>query len=179
MKTLKFREYKGLNENLNHGFLEPTEENIRSFAMDYSKVSHNSDGSIDYGESVDVAFLARHLKRIPFNFNYVAGDFLCGSSNITSLLGSPIETEGSFTCPRASLRTLQYGPKKVGKNFTCAVGGLVSLKHGPIYVGGDYICSANGLENLQYIADEIGGDLDCNNNFIDTLKYFPKSLGKV
>ena len=152
MKTLKFKEYKSLNENLNQGFLEPTRENIEEFGLDYSSVDHNSDGSIDYAGDVNIAWMK--LTNIPFNFRYVSGMFNCSDNNLETLKGSPKTNEMDFRCSKNKLKSLEFGPETILKyidignerySITCGSNSIASLKMGPTLVPEYFNCEDNNI----------------------------------
>lgn len=110
----------------------------------------NEDGTITFIGNVNLSGLG--LKKIPFKFKNVHGDFDCSNNNLVSLKNSP---------------------ENVGGKFNCSVNKLASLKYGPRIVSEHFICSQNNLENLNFGPDTIK-DLNAQHNLINTLEYFPK-----
>jgi hypothetical protein len=158
-------------------YLEPTKANLEKYNLDSSKVTINSDGSIDYSEDVDLS--EKNLKEIPFKFNIVDGDFYCFYNQLTSLEGSPKKVGGGFWCQRNQLTTLEGAPKEVGGDFVCHNNKLMILEGSPKKVGGSFSCSYNQLTSLKGSPQEVGGNFWCRENQLTTLEGSPQEVGGV
>jgi hypothetical protein len=75
------------------------------------------DGSYDV--DVDVNLSSQHLKKLPYKFHNVTGNFYCHSNQLTSLEGAPKSVGGDFSCSSNQLTSLEGAPKSVGGNFSC------------------------------------------------------------
>lgn len=100
----------------------------------------NENGTLDVFQDVDLSYL--DLESFPFDFNIIAGNFLCHKNKLSSLIGSPKEVFG---------------------DFNCAANDLTSLQHGPLIVKGEYNCNENKFSNLQYMAKDVT-TIRCSNN---------------
>lgn len=134
----------------------------------------NEDGSID----VDGNVIIRHanLKRIPFKFGRIYGDFTCSGLELMTLKGSPSYVSGSFVCKANNLTSLKHGPKYVGINYDCSVNKLQTLDGCATEVGRDLLCNNNCLINLEGSPEVIQGYFNCKNNKLKTLVGSPKEL---
>ena len=106
----------------------------------------HEDGSVSIFENVDIS--NQKLKKLPFKFREVTGDFNCYNNQLTSL---------------------QDVPQKVGGTFSCNMNQLTDLLGGPKIVRGSYYCSNNQLTSLAGVASKIGGELDCSDNQLTQL----------
>jgi hypothetical protein len=78
----------------------------------------NPDGSYDVKGDVNLS--DQRLKKLPWKFNKVSGNFDCYYNQLTSLEGAPKEVEGGFCCFNNQLTSLEGAPEKVGGNFYCS-----------------------------------------------------------
>ncbi len=69
----------------------------------------NPDGSIDVVGDVDL--YKKGLKRLPFKFGNVTGNFYCNSNNLKTLEGAPSTVDGLFDCTENDLDSLKGLPK--------------------------------------------------------------------
>lgn len=113
----------------------------------------NEDGTITFIGHVDLSGLG--LKKIPFKFKNVHGDFNCSINNLERLTNAPEQVGGTFNCSTNKLTSLKYSPKVISE---------------------DFICTQNNLENLEFCLDTIK-NIQAEHNKINTLKYFPKIVG--
>ena len=98
--------------------------------------------------------LNMQLGRLPIQFGYVSGNFICRANDLESLVGCPSEVGGNFYCYGNKLTSLEGGPKEVGGDFNCENNMLTALEGGPTEVGGDFLCSYN------FFNDDPTRDLD-------------------
>ena len=119
----------------------------------------NPDGLVDVDGNVNLKEVA--LKKLPFNFGKVIGDFNCYKNNLTSLQGAPTSVGRDFNCSSNNLTSLQGAPKSVGVDFYCHRNNLISLQGAPTSVGGDFNCASNNLTSLQGAPTSVGGWVDC------------------
>lgn len=130
---------------------------IKKYHIQLDRFSINVNGTVSVAG--DVKIYNRNLKKLPFYFFKVKGDFDCSSNNLISLKGVPRQIGGNFTCANNQLTSLEHGPKTVGGNYNADNNFLKNLKgipqklHRNLYVRGNY------LENLLWCPDEIGGIL--------------------
>jgi hypothetical protein len=115
----------------------------------------NDDYTIDV--MGDVYLDDMSLDKIPFKFNIVSGDFLCGFNKLTTLEGSPESVGEYFYCYYNKLITLKGGPKRVGKDFDCSYNELTTLEGSPVSVGRDFHCYNNPLTTLKDGPKSVGG----------------------
>ena len=73
---------------------------------DIKNYTINPDGLVDVDGDVNLREF--QLKKLPFNFGKVTGDFYCFYNNLTSLQGAPTSVGGEFNCSK----------QKNGKKFT-------------------------------------------------------------
>jgi len=115
----------------------------------------HADGSISVFEDVDLS--RQKLKKLPFRFQKVSGDFLCSHNQLTSLAGAPREVGRDFYCNHNQLTSLAGAPREVGGSFFCGYNQLTSLAGAPQEVGGDFSCVNNHLTSLAGAPRKIGG----------------------
>ena len=165
--------YESLKEPLYFGPIERK----REFLDWLEKLKHevHSDGSVSV--EGDVNLIVKSLRRIPFNFGVITGNFYCYDNNLTSLEGAPIEVAGGFYCGNNNLTSLEGAPKKVGGIFSCSGNKLTSLEGAPIEVGGNFVCGNNNLTSLEGAPIEVGGNFNCGNNKLTSLEGAPKEVG--
>jgi len=97
----------------------------------------NVDGSVDLSN--------KNLKRIPFKFGIVTGNFYCNDNLLITLKGSPKEVGGLFACHYNQLTTLEGSPKIVKGSFDCSHNQLTTLERGPKKVGLYIDCRDNPI----------------------------------
>lgn len=143
---------------------ENFKEDLEDMLVSYSIENYiiNDDGTIDVNGDVDLYGL--HLKKIPFKFGKVLGNFKCNSNELESLEGCPYYVGRVFNCSQNNLHTLIGSPKFVGYNFICRVNYLKDLIGSPIEVCGSFLVSNNDLKSLEGMTSEIGSDFNCYNN---------------
>lgn len=136
--------------------------------VDKDKIKINEDGSIDIDDSV---FLnGSEIKKIPFKFGKVSGNFECYGCRLTSLEGSPREVGGDFKCNNNRLVNLKYSPIEVGRNFDCSDNNLKSVEGMSVEIGGNFYCYYNiNLRELNSISN-INGKVFSDKN-LDTSKF--------
>jgi len=139
----------------------------------------NDDGSLNVFD--DVSLYDKNLNYLPFEFNYVGGQFYCAYNKLESLQGCPISVGGDFNCSDNDLPDLKGGPISVGGDFFCSLNNLPDLKGAPISVGGFFSCSNNNkLESLKGAPISVGGDFSCSyNSNLPDLKGAPDYIGGV
>lgn len=134
----------------------------------------DSNGFYNIKGDVDLEFIK--MKKIPFKFGIVTGDFSCNNNELINLEGSPKEVGGSFHCYENKLTSLEGSPEKVGINFNCMSNNLTSLEGSPKKVGKDYTCSYNNLTSLEGSPREIGGMFNCHQNKLTSFKNIPQII---
>ena len=123
----------------------------------------HADGSISVFETVNLSY--QILKKLPFRFQKVGGDFYCNNNQLTSLAGAPREVDGNFYCNNNQLTSLAGAPQKVGGYFFCGNNQLTSLAGAPQEVGGSFACGNNQLTSLAGAPQEVSvGNFYCNRN---------------
>ena len=102
--------------------------------------SINSEGLVDVDGDVDLSYELYNsgIKKIPFNFGKVTGNFICQRNDLKSLEGSPREVGGDFNCEMNILTNLKGAPQSVGGDFKCSSWSLLSLE-GIGHVGGKIV----------------------------------------
>jgi hypothetical protein len=126
-----------------------------------------------------VSLTEKKLKRIPFNFRRVEGDFLCYNNHeLDSLKGCPEFVKGSFVCSSNNLTSLEGSPSVVGDSFNCSHNKLISLQGAPSSIEGSFICAFNKLTSLQGAPEKVGETFNCVANFnLTALVGAPKFIG--
>lgn len=121
----------------------------------------------------DVWLYDYDLKKLPFMFNKVDGNFYCHRNKLTTLLGAPKIVTGDFLCNNNRLTSLQYGPKEVGGNFYAYENFIRDLFYAPLSIGGDLQLYDNDISTLYHPFDiNVLGDVLIDN--IDLPKEFSK-----
>lgn len=124
-------------------------------AMDKWMKSHNienykiqPDGIIDVDGEVRLDQMRMPKLPGPVKFGTVAGDFICSSTGLTTLLGVP----------------QHVGTSEFGGDFMCDYNDITSLEYGPRTCGGSYSCTGcESLENLNHMSEKIGGSIFAQN----------------
>ena len=133
------------------------------------------DGLIDvFG---DVHISNTKLKKLPFYFNNVHGNFNCSNNELTVLKGCPVLVGGNFYCNDNKLNSLLNGPKEVGGDYHCNENQLVTLKGGPSEVIGRFNCALNNLKSLEFGPEKVGKNYHANHNQITSLNGSAKQIG--
>lgn len=127
----------------------------------------NEDGTIDVNG--DVYLGVKKLKKIPFKFGIVTGDFDLYFNQLTSLEGAPRIVGGNFGCDSNRLKDLKGSPEEVGGNFNCYNNILTSIYGMPLEIGGDFDCMYNKILELNSISN-INGYIYCDDT-VDTSKF--------
>jgi hypothetical protein len=156
-----------------------TESDIAKICEQYNirNWSINSEGLVDVDGGVYLQ--VGKLSKLPLNFGYVAGDFLCWDNKLTSLEGCPQSIGGYFWCQYNELTSLEGCPRKVGNSFYCFANKLTSLKNCPQEVVGNFHCHENKLTSLEGCPQSVGGDFFCHNNQLTSLRFAPEVEGEV
>lgn len=128
------------------------------------------DGKLNVKGNVNLH--ERGLKKLPFNFGVVGGNFYCSKNKLTSLDGAPKKVGGDFYCFDNQLTSLQGAPKEVGGDFHCSDNRLTSLQGAPKKVGRDFICSDNQLTSLKGVPLEMESynEFVCGDNPLSPLE---------
>ncbi len=175
--------YIKLFENFNKSGLEKKlVQFINSYCVlsEYSISNYiiNDDGTVDIDG--DVYLYNERLKKIPFKFGKVSGNFDVSKNYLESLEGTPYYVGGYFDCSRNLLETLKYSPIEVDGNFSCFDNKLVSLEGMSLEIGGDFSCYENiNLMNLDSVSN-IEGDIYCDKD-IDISKFrgYCKNINEI
>jgi len=77
--------------------------------------TREDDGSISVDGNVDL--MSQELKRIPFRFMKVTGNFICRCNKLKTLMGCPRKVGGAFSCADNMLKNLVGGAKYSRKFF--------------------------------------------------------------
>jgi hypothetical protein len=133
------------------------EERVAEICQKYNikNWSINSEGLVDVNGYVYLQ--SKRLTKLPLNFGYVAGNFLCWDNKLASLEGCPREVGGNFDCQSNKLNSLKGSPQVVRGDFYCTYNELTSLEGGPHTVGGGFSCVYNKLTSLRFAPDEVEG----------------------
>ena len=137
----------------------------------------HDDGSVSIFEDVNLSL--QKLKKLPFNFRKITGNFACDNNQLTSLVGAPIEVGGYFWCCHNLLPTLIGAPVKVGGSFWCYNNQLTDLKGSPREVGGNFDCSYNRLTSLRGSPIKVGMTFLCACNQLTSLNGISTEIGGV
>jgi hypothetical protein len=122
----------------------------------------NPDGSVDIDGDVDLSEMK--LKKLPFKFGRVTGNFDCSNNQLTSLQGAPSSVGKDFYCYYNQIISLQDGPQKVRGYYNCSHNQLTSLQGAPSEVGGVFYCNYNQLTSLQGAPSKVGKSFFCHSN---------------
>jgi len=96
-----------------------------------------------YG-NVDLRNMLGNLKKLPFTFSEVRGNFDCSGNNLTTLEGCPMDVGGYFNCSWNKLTSLEHSPKIVEGDYICRdVNTITSLE-------GLEDCIIRGLLDVSY-----------------------------
>jgi hypothetical protein len=179
-----------------------TSENIycilRKYNIRLGPFSISDGGVVDVYGNVKISH--NTLKKIPLQFGFVYGNFLC-QSNLTTLKGCPQYVAGDFNCSGNQLTTLQHGPREVGGDFFAHDNLLTSLKGSPKHIAGNFNAFSNKLKTLEgsperiekncYIYDNfelkslkgaatyIGGSFKVTAIKLDDLRGCPQFIGNI
>lgn len=115
----------------------------------------NPDGKIHVAGSVNFGGL--HVKKLPYSFDNVSGDFICANCRLTSLEGCPSVVGGDFMCSDNLIGTLEHGPKQVGNTYSCSHCNLSSFVGAAEEVGGWFMSFGNSFQSLEGVPKEVGG----------------------
>jgi len=155
----------GLDENLfkSNPYELPFYEQL---GLDESKITHNSDGSIDYDGNVNFNRNKRiqSINKIPIKFRKVSGNFACADCDLFTLENCPEEVGGFFDCSFNNLTTLKWCPKKIGGWFNCGKNRLTTLKGCVKEVKGNFHCHSNQLTSLEHGPKIVDGFFSCSDN---------------
>jgi hypothetical protein len=128
----------------------------------------NDDGTIDVNG--DVLLISFGLKKIPFTFGKVTGDFRCNSNKLGSLEGCPYFVGGCFDCTDNELTNLIGSPIEVLGSVDCSINSLESLEGMPLEIGMNFGCDQNpNLKELDSVSN-IEGDILCDTH-VDITKF--------
>lgn len=147
----------------------------RTYGLWPDEVTHNPDGTIDYGANLN---LKKSLNgKIPFKFNVVHGNFYCSNCGLTTLEGAPRVIEGSFHCSYNKLRDLKHMPQRIDREIVLYKNELTSLEGLNIKVANDgFDCSHNKLKSLKGSPEICEATFDCSFNELTNLKGGPKEV---
>jgi hypothetical protein len=135
------------------------------------------------------------LKQLLVKFREVKGDFICRTSNLSSLEGSPKIVNGDFMCVGTQIKSLKGGPevvngdveisdntkltslegcpKKVSGRYNVSGNSLTSLKGAPSSCN-TFMCNYNNLVSLEGSPNTVNGVFDCSFNNLTSFKGGPK-----
>ena len=108
---------------------------------------------IDYSISVFNEKQLGHIKK-------VNGDFTCGNTKITSLVGCPKEVTGNFDAHNSKITDLKGSPEHVGGDFTCAYTQIKSLKGCPKYIGDTFEFFNTQITEIDDFPEHVEKDID-------------------
>ncbi len=121
-----------------------------------------------------------HLKKLTngnFRFGEVSGDFICGHSEIDSLVGSPEKVHNFYCSHCNNLTSLKGAPKEVLMNFYCTSTNIESLIGCPEEVGWCFDCSECPILSLEGAPKEFNGYFFCENcSKLTSLKGLPEDV---
>jgi hypothetical protein len=140
----------------------------KQFRIRMGRYRIREDGLINVNGDVNISFT--HLKKLPFFFGVVTGDFHCSSNKLTSLKGSPSYVGGSFNCCGNNLNSLEGGPKEVVGNYSCHENSLITLKGCPTTINGNFVCFLNQLKSLEAGPVKVNGNYYAYYNELITLQ---------
>lgn len=157
------------NDELEEGeeYWEPElEEELEEFEI--TNYTINDDGTIDVDGDVDLS--GKGLKKIPFRFGKVTGNFEVDTNELDSLEGSPYYVGGNFYCFDNNLENLIGSPDEVVGTFDCSGNQLETLEGMTLEIGGDFICYDNtDLRELDSLSN-IEGQIKCS-IYLDIRKF--------
>lgn len=104
--------------------------------------------------------LLRKVKQLGVSFGKVSGDFVCSSSMLETLAGSPQRVGKRYYCGGNQLTSLQGGPTWVGQDFYCVDNHLTNLSYAPMHVGGNFSCVKNPITSLEGIPEKLNGEFE-------------------
>lgn len=111
-------------------------------------------------------------------FGKVSRDFICVSSDLASLQGSPYFVGRNFFIEKnKSITSLDFSPSEVVNGFRCTSCNLTSLANGPQKVGADYVVYDNNLTDLQGAPISIPETFNCSSNPLTSLAGAPWEVG--
>ena len=121
----------------------------------------------------DIFISGGRVKKIPFLFKRVSGDFIMRDCGLENLMGAPEEVGGSFIVCYNNILTLRNGPKYVGGIYDCSENCLISLNGAPETIKGDFNCSGNFLPDLTGAPKTVGDYFDCSDNPLQNIENKP------
>ena len=153
-----------------------TKEEVENWLINYNIKNYiiNEDLTVDVNGNVNLS--KQKIKKFPFKFRFIKGDFFCSYNELISLKNAPERVEGSFDCARNKLTSLEYSPISVGGFFECSYNDLLSLEFCTKEVKKDFYCRGNLLTSLEHIPEVIEGTFDCSSNKIKSIQFSPKRI---
>jgi hypothetical protein len=134
---------------------------------------------VSVNNSVDISGV--QIKKLPFQFGKVKGNFLCRGCGLDVMWGFPHTVTNNFDCSYNNIKHLDGFPSNIKgyvnishnsiksldtnirrinyyyKDFDCSYNKLTNLFGGPFAVAGNYICTHNELKTLSMHPNYVGG----------------------
>lgn len=148
---------------------------INRFHIKIGNYEIREDGLIDVKGSVKVS--GNKLYKLPLRFGRVSGDFICNSSCLKTLRGTPSHIGGNFNINDNELTSLEYGPKHVGGSYFCQENDLITLFGAPDKIMGRFSCVLNKLQSLRHGPKWVGKSYYAHHNELITLEGSPAYVG--
>lgn len=146
--------------------MKPEDFGIKDYEWVKGKLNVNSSVNLEY----------KNLRKLPFDFGVVEGNFFCENNRLKSLKGAPEVVLGDFDCSYNKLKSLNGAPKKIEGDFDCSNNTLENLEGAPQEGIENFQCHGCNLESLEGMPRTIGGDLKCGLNNLTSFKGAPEEV---
>ena len=133
-----------------------SKEEISKWCKDHliENYTINDDLTVDVDDNV--ILYQYPIEELPFQFNYVKGDFILGENNLTTLKGVPYKIDGDFICGGNNIRDLDYFPKYVNSRIML-LNNPISSHVSPLEFANNIIWISEPIPGLSYLdIDEYG-----------------------
>lgn len=113
----------------------------------------NTNGTIEAHS--DVTIHDENIKKLPYKFSTVYGNFFAYTRNLTTLENMPETVTLGFTCEGTKITSLKGAPKFVGSQFSVYGNHITSLDYFPDTVGTHLYLQDNPLVFDQKCIDKV------------------------
>lgn len=148
---------------------------IEEFCLSNGIYNYNIDDSGKINTEYSVGLSYKNLKKLPFKFGIVGGDFNVSNNLLTDLEGCPDLVNGVFSASHNKLTSLKGCPSEVNGDLFLQENNLTDLEYFPKKVNGSVYLRNNKLTSLKGCARKINGDFSIYDNLnLENLKYGPQ-----
>lgn len=135
----------------------------------------HDDLTVDVNGNVnfEIQYIWFALKKIPFKFGVVTGNFEFAHHHLSSLENCPQKVGGNFDISSNRLTSLEGFPSEVGQDIHIGNNQIKSLKQLPKIINGDLICDHNQLTSFKDGPLKVRS-VYIHNNQLTSLEYMPE-----